>query len=110
MCVCVCVCACVRACVRACLPACVRASMCVSFEICIYPDIIIHQLVTSPFKSIFFSGLFGKNYCRLTTEATIMKIVPNESKSIYAIIILIVASWARNYNVSLKLRKTKVKY
>ena len=56
------------------------------------PVIIIRQLVTSQFKSIYFQ-IFCKNYCRKTTEATIMKIVSNETKLIYAINIFILATW-----------------
>ena len=52
----------------------------------------IRLLVTSPFKLALFQ-IFCKNYCRKTTEATIMEKVPNESKLIYAINKFIVASW-----------------
>ena len=94
-CVCVCVCVCVRARARVCVCVCVRACVCVC--VCdirhLYsPYIIIRKLVTSPLQSIFL-WTFCKNYCRKTTEDKIMKIVPNESKLIYAINILIVASW-----------------
>ena len=54
-------------------------------------DILIHHLVTSPFKSMYFQ-FFGKNYCRKTIEATTVKKVPNERKLIYAIYNFIVAS------------------
>ena len=79
---------------RSCVRACVR--VCDIWHL-YSRDIIIRQLVTSPFKSIYFRGGKGgcKNYCRKTTEVTIMKRVPNESKLIYAINFLIVASWCQ---------------
>ena len=49
-----------------------------------------------------------QNYWRKTTEATIMKIVPNESKLIYAINILIVASWCLLLSYTLVVIKIQI--
>ena len=52
-------------------------------------DILIHHLVTSLFKlmyyRLFFFLLFCLDYCPQTKEAKIMKIVPKDSKLIYPI-------------------------
>ena len=44
-------------------------------------------------QSIYFRTFFFAKIIVATTEATSMKTVPNESKLIYAIKFLIVASW-----------------
>ena len=50
--------------------------------------IIIRLLVTSPFKSKYFQ-ISCNNYCSKTIEATLMKKVPNESKLMHPIYILL---------------------
>ena len=75
-------------CVRACVCVCMRET----FDICIHRTLLLANLLRHRYNQSFF-WTFCKNYCRKTTEATIMKIVPNESKFIYTINILIVASW-----------------
>ena len=54
-----------------------------------HQGILIHCLVTSLSKLMYFCN----NYCPLTINARILKIVAKESKLIYAINNFIVASW-----------------
>ena len=67
--------------------------------VCVCVDIINRKLVAPPFQSIYFRTInlfpdfFFAKIIVATTEATSMKTVPNESKLIYAIKFLIVASW-----------------
>ena len=51
-------------------------------------ETIICHLVTSPFKSMYYQ-ISCKNSCSKTIEATMMKKIPNDSKLIYAINILL---------------------
>ena len=74
------------------LRACVRACACVTFDICIHRTLLFVNLLRHRYNQSI-SGLFEKKYCRKTTEATIIKKVPNESKLIYVINILIAESW-----------------
>ena len=68
-------------------------------------DIIIHHLVTSPFKSMYFQIIL-QNYCRKTIEATTVKKASNERKLIYAIYNFIVASWCLLFSYGSHLNTT----